>query len=126
MDNQMETGSETEQRQLRELRLGTANTELRAATPFLGLRKVYWDEALDRPILIRTRRVVAIVPAHNEQDGIAVSIGSLLGQTRPADSVIVIIDNCTDDTRELAWAAGAEVVDSVDNTDRKAGALNLA
>jgi cellulose synthase/poly-beta-1,6-N-acetylglucosamine synthase-like glycosyltransferase len=70
--------------------------------------------------------VVAIIPAHNEQDGIAVSIGSLSAQTRPADSVIVIIDNCTDQTRTLAWAAGADVVDSVDNTDRKAGALNLA
>lgn len=110
----MESGSETEQRQLRDLRLetadteralhalrlDTANTELRAAAPFLGLPKAYADEALDRPVPMHGQRVVAIIPAHNEQHGIAVSVGSLSTQTRPADAVIVMIDNCTD---HRAW-----------------------
>ena len=85
----METGTEAEQRQLRELRINAvnteqrlrevridvANTELRAATPFRGLPQADWDEELDGPTPSRAQLVVAIIPAHNEQDGIAVSIG---------------------------------------------------
>jgi len=87
---------------------------------------MHLDQALHRLFASKSRRVVAIIPAHNEQAGVAVSLESLSGQTRPADVVIVIVDNCTDQTRALAWAAGATVVESVDNPDRKAGALNLA
>lgn len=70
--------------------------------------------------------VVAIVPAHNEQDHIAQCLGSLHRQSRPADLVVVMADNCTDDTVGRAIAAGAVVVETVDNRYRKAGALNAA
>ncbi len=70
--------------------------------------------------------VVAIIPAHNEQDQIAASLASLHRQSRPADVIIVMADNCTDDTVDVAVAAGATVVETVGNPDRKAGALNVA
>lgn len=69
-------------------------------------------------------RIVALIPAHNEEVGIAATVRSLLAQTRPPERVIVMADNCTDRTVEVARAAGAEVHETVGNTAKKAGALN--
>lgn len=66
---------------------------------------------------------VAVIPAHNEATTIAAAVGSVLPQV---DEVVVVADNCTDDTAELARSAGAEVFRTVDNYHRKAGALNQA
>jgi biofilm PGA synthesis N-glycosyltransferase PgaC len=70
--------------------------------------------------------VVADNPPNNEQDHIAQCLGSLRRQRRPADLVVVMADNCTDDTVDRAIASGAVVVETVDNRHRKAGALNAA
>jgi glycosyltransferase involved in cell wall biosynthesis len=43
-------------------------------------------------------RVVALVPAHNEEAAIGLALDSLAAQTRRPDLVIVIPDNCTDGT----------------------------
>ena len=67
-----------------------------------------------------------LIPAHNEAASIGRTIRSLREQTRPADSITVVCDNCTDDTATIAAAAGARVVTTVGNTGRKAGALNQA
>ena len=37
---------------------------------------------------------------------------------------MVVADNCTDRTEDVARAGGAEVFRTVDNTHKKAGALN--
>jgi cellulose synthase/poly-beta-1,6-N-acetylglucosamine synthase-like glycosyltransferase len=50
-----------------------------------------------------------LIPAHNEALGIARTIESLRAEARPGDRIIVIADNCTDDTAAIAAAAGAEV-----------------
>ncbi len=52
------------------------------------------------------------------------TLRSIDQQTVKPDKVIVIADNCTDDTRELALRAGAHVFCTEANTDKKAGALN--
>ncbi|WP_368833790.1 glycosyltransferase family 2 protein [Kocuria arenosa] len=70
--------------------------------------------------------ITALIPAHNEAANVGLSIGSLHGQTRPPDRIIVISDNSTDSTVEVARGAGADVMESVGNTARKAGALNQA
>ena len=70
--------------------------------------------------------MVALVPAHNEAAGIRATLESLARQTRPADRVVVIADNCTDDTAGIAADAGAEVYVTVGNRHKKAGALNQA
>jgi biofilm PGA synthesis N-glycosyltransferase PgaC len=72
-------------------------------------------------------RVVALVPAHNEEAAIGLALDSLAAQTRRPDLVIVIPDNCTDGTVAVVQGRGdALVVPSRDNTDKKAGALNQA
>ena len=71
-------------------------------------------------------RLTALVPAHDEALTIAATLKSLWGQTRPPDRVVVVADNCTDDTAEIARRRGAEVFTTVDNTHKKAGALNQA
>ncbi len=68
--------------------------------------------------------VVVLIPAHNEEAWITRTIGSLHEQTYPVKRILVMADNCTDRTVELARAAGAEVVETVDNVHRKAGAMN--
>jgi cellulose synthase/poly-beta-1,6-N-acetylglucosamine synthase-like glycosyltransferase len=78
------------------------------------------------PQVRRTTTVVALVPAHNEREGIAGTVRSLRDQTRAPDRIIVVADNCTDETVMLAREAGAEVVETVGNVHKKAGALNFA
>ena len=69
---------------------------------------------------------MCLVPAHNEQDNIANTIRSLLSQTRTPDLVIVIADNCTDDTVAIARTCDVTVMETSGNQDKKAGALNQA
>lgn len=69
-------------------------------------------------------RVAVLIPAHNEEAQIAETIASVRRQTLEVDRVVVIADNCTDTTTEVASAAGAEVYETVANSSRKAGALN--
>ncbi len=69
-------------------------------------------------------KTVVIIPAHNEAALIQVAVWSARQQTRPPDDIYVIADNCTDDTARLARQAGAQVVQSEGNTQKKAGALN--
>ncbi|MGC1208550.1 MAG: glycosyltransferase family 2 protein [Ornithinimicrobium sp.] len=69
--------------------------------------------------------VVAVVPAHNEEAGLAETLRALAAQSRPPDLTVVISDNSTDGTVALAGAfAGVVVIETVDNADKKAGALN--
>lgn len=72
-------------------------------------------------------KVAAVVPAYNEADAIAHTIASLRAQTRPPDLIVVVPNNCSDDTAEVAAAAGAYVVAYPGhNPDKKAGAINYA
>ncbi|WP_167399005.1 glycosyltransferase family 2 protein [Arthrobacter pityocampae] len=75
---------------------------------------------LDRP----GPRIVSLIPAHNEEEGIVKTVRSQFAQTIQPALVIVMADNCTDDTVRLARAAGAQVVETVGNRAKKAGALN--
>lgn len=70
--------------------------------------------------------IVALVPSHNEADAIEGTLEALADQSQPVDEVIVIADNCTDDTGRLAIEAGASVLETVANHEGKAGALNQA
>lgn len=70
--------------------------------------------------------ITALIPAHNEADNLPATLASLRAQTHPPERIIVVADNCTDDTVVLARAAGVEVMETVGNTRKKAGALNQA
>ncbi|WP_052274167.1 glycosyltransferase family 2 protein [Arthrobacter sp. L77] len=67
---------------------------------------------------------MSLIPAHNEEDGIVKTVRSQFAQSVQPALVIVMADNCTDDTVRLARAAGAQVVETVGNRAKKAGALN--
>jgi 1,2-diacylglycerol 3-beta-glucosyltransferase len=75
------------------------------------------------------RRFRFVVPAHNESAGIAATVKSLLGVDYPASlfDVVVVADNCQDDTAAQARAAGATVLERQDAERRGKGyALLLA
>lgn len=76
-------------------------------------------------------RVVALLPAHNEQDIIESTLDSLMDQSYPLEYVLVIADNCTDNTakivRECQKKYGSnriKLTRTVKNKFKKAGALN--
>ena len=69
-------------------------------------------------------RCTVLVPAHDEEAVLGATLDSLADQVRPPDRVLVIADNCSDATVEVARGRGVEVVETVDNGDKKAGALN--
>jgi cellulose synthase/poly-beta-1,6-N-acetylglucosamine synthase-like glycosyltransferase len=73
-----------------------------------------------------TPTVAVLIPAHNEAEVITEAINSLWHQQRIPQRVVVVADNCTDATAELAVAAGAEVFGTAGNVHKKAGALNQA
>jgi cellulose synthase/poly-beta-1,6-N-acetylglucosamine synthase-like glycosyltransferase len=66
----------------------------------------------DRNVADPSRRVAVVVPAYNEAQLIARCIRSLDTQTYPRDryDIVVIADNCTDDTALKAERAGARVL----------------
>jgi biofilm PGA synthesis N-glycosyltransferase PgaC len=76
-------------------------------------------------------RVVALVPAFNEEALIARTIASLMKQTVPFEYVLVIVNNCSDNTeaivRDLQTTYGEELLRMMVmdvNPHKKAGALN--
>ncbi|HWJ68421.1 MAG TPA: glycosyltransferase family 2 protein [Nocardioides sp.] len=86
-----------------------------------------------RHVMAETRGVfhgpvtlTVLVPAHNEAASIGATLASLFAQSRPPERVVVVADNCTDDTALIARAGGAEVLETVDNVHKKAGGLNQA
>jgi exopolysaccharide biosynthesis WecB/TagA/CpsF family protein len=60
----------------------------------------------------QTLRVAVVVPAHNEAALIARVLGSLREQTYPASltRIVVVADNCSDATADVAAATGADVL----------------
>jgi cellulose synthase/poly-beta-1,6-N-acetylglucosamine synthase-like glycosyltransferase len=53
--------------------------------------------------------VAVIVPAHNEEACIGPTLETIQRQLRAGDRIIVVADNCTDGTTEVARSLGAEV-----------------
>lgn len=68
--------------------------------------------------------VTVLIPAHDEEASLTGTIASLVAQSHPPERIVVVADNCTDGTVRVARQAGVEVVESVANRAKKAGALN--
>jgi cellulose synthase/poly-beta-1,6-N-acetylglucosamine synthase-like glycosyltransferase len=62
-----------------------------------------------------------LIPAHDEASGIGRTLASVLSQTTPGDRVLVVADNCSDNTADVARAAGAEAVERIDPERRGKG-----
>lgn len=65
--------------------------------------------------------VVVLVPAHDEAAGIAATLARQRAALPAGMRLLVIADNCSDDTAALARAAGAEVVERSDPARRGKG-----
>ena len=77
----------------------------------------------------RPLALAVIVPAHDEELVLAGTLDSLSKQEYPADcrEVVVVADNCADQTAALAWAYGATVLERTHAQERGKGyALNHA
>jgi cellulose synthase/poly-beta-1,6-N-acetylglucosamine synthase-like glycosyltransferase len=70
--------------------------------------------------------LTVIVPAYNEAEFVGATVRSILRQTRPPEVLVVVDDGSTDDTAEVARAAGSDVIRPPANTGSKAGAQNFA
>jgi cellulose synthase/poly-beta-1,6-N-acetylglucosamine synthase-like glycosyltransferase len=66
-------------------------------------------------------RVAILMPAHDEAGGISASLQSLIPQLLRTDRLVVIADNCSDNTASVAAAAGVEVIERRDPTKRGKG-----
>lgn len=66
-------------------------------------------------------RVAVLVPAHNESSVIVATLKTIGPQLLEGDRLLVVADNCSDDTAALARAEGAEVVERSNDRQRGKG-----
>jgi len=66
-------------------------------------------------------KVAVLVPAHDEASGIAATCKTLGDQLGIGDRLLVVADNCSDDTAAVARNAGAEVIERRDPARRGKG-----
>lgn len=74
----------------------------------------------------KKRNIIAVIPARNEADMIKATIQSVAAQTTMVERIVVIANNCTDNTAEASRESGAEVLEMTENEHMKSGALNYA
>lgn len=77
-------------------------------------------------------KVVALIPAHNEEDKIRTAMMSVLNQTYPVSKLVIALDNCTDNTKEIVkelqskYKGVITYIETINNQFKKAGAMNQA
>lgn len=76
-----------------------------------------------KPIMRYVRRpsIAVIIPAHNESAGIKATLESILPQMNTYDRLLVIADNCSDNTVQVARSAGATAIERTDLERRGKG-----
>jgi len=62
-----------------------------------------------------------LIPAHDEAKGIAATVRAVLGAMPVGSEILVVADNCSDDTAVLARNAGARVLERHDDANRGKG-----
>lgn len=66
-------------------------------------------------------KTAILMPAHNEASGIQRVLAELLLQLSDRDQLVVIADNCTDETANIARSTGATVIERQDANRRGKG-----
>jgi cellulose synthase/poly-beta-1,6-N-acetylglucosamine synthase-like glycosyltransferase len=67
------------------------------------------------------RSLAIIVPAHDESSIIGSTLRSIIPQLAPSDRLIVVADNCSDETAAVAAVSGAETIIRTDADRRGKG-----
>ncbi len=78
----------------------------------------------DRPVPPATgprAPLAVLVPAHDEALVIRATLERITPQLQPGDRLVVVADNCSDDTASIARACGAEVLERINATLRGKG-----
>lgn len=73
------------------------------------------------PVRERTATAAVLIPAHDEAEQIGTTVTRLRDQLQTGDRLIVVADNCSDDTATIAAQAGAEVIERFDTERRGKG-----
>ncbi len=83
-----------------------------AASLYLALLALLARRPPARAPVACTHRFDIVVPAHDEENEVAQTVASLLAVDYPRERfrVLVVADNCSDRTAEMATAAGAQVL----------------
>lgn len=66
-------------------------------------------------------KLAVLMPAHNEALGISITLNSILSQVSDRKSIVVVADNCTDETAKIARSFGVTVLERYDATHRGKG-----
>ena len=61
-------------------------------------------------------RIAVVVPAHDESAGILETLEDIRTQLKQRDRLLVVADNCSDDTADVARRAGTEVIERHDSS----------
>jgi len=69
----------------------------------------------------RPGTTAVLIPAHNEASVIEETLRRLVPQLQTGDRLLVVADNCDDDTADIARSAGADVFERSDTTRRGKG-----
>jgi cellulose synthase/poly-beta-1,6-N-acetylglucosamine synthase-like glycosyltransferase len=67
-----------------------------------------------KPIYPSQEKIAILIPAHNEASGIAGTLHSILRQATADTRIVVVADNCTDITAEVARNTGVEAIERFD------------
>ncbi|RUT08265.1 glycosyl transferase [Dulcicalothrix desertica PCC 7102] len=70
---------------------------------------------------IQTNKVAVLIPAHNEEAVISNTLKSLKSTLLPHHKIVVVADNCTDATAEIASRAGVTVIERQDENKKGKG-----
>lgn len=81
---------------------------------FLEVVASLFDRSTLDPVLTKNLRVAVLVPAHNESVGLIPTLSDVRSQLSAQDRLLVVADNCSDDTATVARHAGAEVIERND------------
>lgn len=79
------------------------------------------DRALVEDSTPDLTKVTVLVPAHNESSGIRTTLLTLVSQVSAPEKIVVIADNCTDDTAAIARQYHVTVIERQDLTQRGKG-----
>ncbi len=75
----------------------------------------------ETPPTSNEQKVVVLVPAHNEESGITEALQSIREGLGDHGDILVVADNCTDSTAQVAKAAGAEVIERESKSENGKG-----
>jgi cellulose synthase/poly-beta-1,6-N-acetylglucosamine synthase-like glycosyltransferase len=82
--------------------------EIAGALRELSLKRLPQTQGRNRP------SVAVLIPAHNEGMGLRATVADVRAQLKRSDRLVVVADNCNDNTALIASKAGAEVIERHD------------